>query len=209
MWATLLRVEPPACPWRPAAGQDGTGVAMTVLAHFPAEGGGAWEEVELAGAGWPAEVERVRAQPGVSGVQVLESTPEHGRVRLRVPACPLSRAVGRAGALPRFPFEVREGADRWLLVAERDAAARFVEEVRAQGAGAEVLSMAMHHPHESLTPRQRQLMDAAIAAGYYEVPRRVTLTRLAARLHVAKSTLSEALARAERHVLEDMRAARA
>lgn len=206
MWATLLRVETPACAWCRETTVGEPRVGVKVLSHFPTEDGSAWEEVELAGGSWVERLARIRSSPGVGDVQVLESTPEHGRVRLRVPSCPLARAVARSGALPRFPFEVRDGADRWLLIAEREAASRFVDDLRDQGLAVEVLSFRAYRPHESLTRRQREMMDAAIQAGYYEVPRRVTLTRLAERLHVAKSTLSETLARAEHHVLEDMSA---
>ena len=44
-----------------------------------------------------------------------------------------------------------------------------------------------------LTNRQREVLLRAVEEGYYAWPRRVTLTQLAARIGVAKSTLSELL----------------
>jgi predicted DNA binding protein len=48
-----------------------------------------------------------------------------------------------------------------------------------------------------LTPRQRFVFDTAMQEGFYDVPRRITLTELAVVLGVAKSTLSAQLQRIE------------
>ena len=46
-------------------------------------------------------------------------------------------------------------------------------------------------------PRQRFVFDTAMQEGFYDVPRRITLTELAIVLDVAKSTLSAQLQRIE------------
>ena len=48
-----------------------------------------------------------------------------------------------------------------------------------------------------LTARQRQVFDIAIREGFYDIPRRISLTQLAELLGVAKSTLSVQLQRVE------------
>jgi len=204
MWATLVKVRSASCVL--CHGADGSdGVEMRVLAHVPTGGGRVREEVEVRGAAWRARVDHIRGAPNVGRVDVLESDADHARVRLDVASCPLQEAVAASGVLPRFPFEVKDGHDQWLLVSERVDAASFVDALRARGIGVEVLTSREHHPHGAMTARQRELMDAAVGQGYYEVPRRVTLTKLAERLKVSKSTLSETLARGERHVLEGLR----
>jgi len=52
-----------------------------------------------------------------------------------------------------------------------------------------------------LTDAQRDLVLAAVAAGYYDTPRECTLTDLAKARGLAKSTCSETLHRAEGRVL--------
>lgn len=205
MWATLLRVENPACAWcRLLPSADGE-TRILVLAHFPAGEGRVWEEVELKGAGWAAHVEKLRALPSVAQLAVLDGGPDSARIRLEVAECPLPHAVAASGAIPRFPFEVSAGHDEWLLIGEREQGSRFVEALRTQGSRVDVVSSREYKPKASMTDRQRELMEIAIAQGYFEVPRRVTLTKLAERIGIAKSTLSEALARGERHVLEDLK----
>ena len=53
-----------------------------------------------------------------------------------------------------------------------------------------------------LTDTQRELVLAAIDAGYYDTPRRCTLTELAEREGIAKSTCSETLQRAEERLMK-------
>lgn len=53
-----------------------------------------------------------------------------------------------------------------------------------------------------LTNTQRSLVLAAIEAGYYDTPRRCTLTELAEREGIAKSTCSETLQRAEERLMK-------
>jgi len=48
-----------------------------------------------------------------------------------------------------------------------------------------------------LTPRQREVFEAASREGYWDVPRRINLTELAGLLSIAKSTLSNQLQRIE------------
>lgn len=199
-WATLLAVENPAHAWCRAVGPD---VGVRVLSHFPSGPGRAIEDVELVGAMWKERVAAIRRLPSVRSVATLESASHGARLRMEVGDSRLQHAVAQSGALPRFPFEVRDGLDQWLLVSGRREAERFVNDLRAQGVRATILSSREYHPHEALTERQREFMRAAIEQGYYDVPRRVTLTQLAEELQVSKSSLSETLARGERRVVAD------
>lgn len=54
---------------------------------------------------------------------------------------------------------------------------------------------------DPLTPRQREVLGLAVALGYYDVPRQITLRGLAGRLDIGCGTISELLRRAERSVI--------
>jgi len=56
-------------------------------------------------------------------------------------------------------------------------------------------------PLDSLTERQREMVETAYEMGYYEVPRQVSTEELADELGVDGSTVSEGLQRAERNLL--------
>jgi len=54
----------------------------------------------------------------------------------------------------------------------------------------------------ALTERQEQVLGTALVQGYFEFPRRISLTGLSELVGVRPSTLSEILRGAERRVLE-------
>lgn len=56
-------------------------------------------------------------------------------------------------------------------------------------------------PLESLTSRQREVLQVAFERGYYDVPRRASTAELAAELDLDDSSVSEHLQRAERNLI--------
>jgi predicted DNA binding protein len=106
----------------------------------------------------------------------------------------------RVGVIPHTPFEVRDGWVDWTIACAqgkvRDLIAGFDDEripyrlLSTRGVSSRML-----------TPRQRLVFDTATQEGFYDVPRRVTLTALAAKLDVAKSTLSAQLQRIESTIM--------
>lgn len=57
---------------------------------------------------------------------------------------------------------------------------------------------------ETLTPRQREVLEVAFDRGYYDVPRRASAAEIAAELGLDDSTVSEHLQRAEHNLLETL-----
>lgn len=104
-------------------------------------------------------------------------------------------------------FELRtvhvrpDGGAEVALVGSRDDVHRTIEGTRFSGV--EVLGVETIDARGSrvLTGRQEEATRAALRAGYYEVPRGLSLTELADRLDVSPSALSELLRRAEGRAL--------
>ncbi|BBD72688.1 bacterio-opsin activator [Sulfodiicoccus acidiphilus] len=69
------------------------------------------------------------------------------------------------------------------------------------GVNAKVLRVSKVSREEPLTVRQEQALVAALETGYFDYPRRVSLSELANRLGVSASTLDEVLRRAEKNVI--------
>ena len=106
----------------------------------------------------------------------------------------------RVGVIPNTPFEVRDGWVDWTIACAQG-------KVRALIAGfdEEHIPYRLVSPRgvssRMLTPRQRLVFDAATQEGFYDVPRRISLTELATKLNVAKSTLSAQIQRIESTVM--------
>ena len=105
----------------------------------------------------------------------------------------------------RFPFTIRGAEASWVVIASEHKIRQLLDRLSERVAGV-TLESVRHSDDatgvETLTPRQAGLLQRAIAAGYFDVPRKITLTRLADRERMAVSSLSEALAIVEKKLVE-------
>ena len=105
----------------------------------------------------------------------------------------------------QFPVRIQAGFLNWEVVARRAEFDQVLEHARRAGDGMTIVSI-RRRPLRShlpvLTETQQQLLSNAMAAGYFAVPRGITLTDLAKRLGRSKSSVSEAIAIIERKLLE-------
>ena len=102
----------------------------------------------------------------------------------------------------RAPFEppvtIVDGVADLEITAPRDRLSSLADQFRALGLQFDVRSVRTSIDSESVvSDGQRRLIETAVEEGYYDTPRRCTLTELADQLGIAKSTASERLHRAE------------
>lgn len=202
MWATILQVETPACSWCRHASTHYPEVGLKVVSYYARNGGSALEVVEMEGPRWPHVVKDIQGISTVEEVEVLDSTERAARVRIAAQSCALPAAIEASGIVPQLPFEVAQGCDKWLLISEKEHAKEFYDNLRAQGLGVKVTYSGEYMPNAALTPRQQEVLEAAVKNGYYDYPRRITLSHLAERIGIAKSTLSQSLTMIESEVMK-------
>lgn len=110
------------------------------------------------------------------------------------------------------PVDTRDGSEQWVLLTRRprsDVYDALDSITRAHDADISVtaISRATNATDgnafslASLSPRQREVFELARARGYYEWPKEVTGTELAAELDIATATLHEHLHKAEAKLL--------
>lgn len=115
------------------------------------------------------------------------------------------RVVSELGALLRYPRLVENGRHTLEVVARTSQIRDLIERLGRIAHDVEVLRFGrgpMRSCPARLSPRQVALLHRALAAGYFDVPRRITLTSLATKLGRSKSGLSRALAVIERDLVE-------
>jgi predicted DNA binding protein len=141
-------------------------------------------------------------------VQRVESLAEVGdgclyRITYRNPPI---LAVYRRLRLPvQFPLRIQDGFLTWEVVARRaefDEVLRYTREANADMTIVSIRRRPLRSHLPILTETQQQLLSNAMAAGYFAVPRGITLTDLAKRLGRSKSSISESIAIIEKKLLE-------
>lgn len=206
MWATLLKIETPACSWCRHASTRHPKLALKVTSYYARPGGSALEVVEIEGRDWDAVVREIRELDTVDDVEVLESSEDGARVRIEARECALPAAIAASGIVPQLPFEIEQGCDKWLLLGPQPRAKEFYHDLTAAGQKVSVVFSGEYEPEARLTPRQQEILSFALQEGYYDYPRRITMTRLAEKLGISKSTLSEMLMVVESEVMHSLRA---
>lgn len=102
---------------------------------------------------------------------------------------------------------VSEGEDRATvsLVGEQEAIREVLREYEDAGMSPELRSLGEYEgeedPLDSLTDRQREIVETAYEMGFYDVPRDASAEDVASELGVDASTVAEHLQRAEKNLL--------
>ncbi len=112
--------------------------------------------------------------------------------------CPLAEAFVNS-APPPTPFNVIEGKGEWSREDEED-----FKLVREQLIRRGIKLVTKYVRRRELTPKQRMIFLRAVQEGYYDYPRRITLSELAEKLGVSKSYLSETLMKVESKILKEV-----
>ena len=151
---------------------------------------------------WAREIASL---PDVIKVECLTEIGEGCLYRVTYRNPPVIYLYRSLGMPIQFPLHVQGGCITWEVVARRAESEAVLEYVRRTDPGFQVISI-RRHPLRShlpmLTEAQHQLLTHAMAEGYFAVPRGITLTELAGKLHRSKSAVSEAMALIEKKLLE-------
>ena len=140
----------------------------------------------------------LNAHPGIDEVRELGSN------RYEVDIAPKGggyiKEIRDVGVIPQSPFEVRDGWVDWTIECSADKSRELVQLLREGGTPYRVVST-RSTGSRMLTPKQRLIFDSALNEGYWDTPRRITLSDLANLLGLSKSTLSVHLHKIEGIVL--------
>jgi predicted DNA binding protein len=145
---------------------------------------------------------RIADHPSISDYERLEADDERLLGKYETADTGLYEFVERSAVPPEFPVVVRNGWYEFDLTGTREEFDRVRAALEESGREYELLSIVGESASDGLvTDRQRELLDAALREGYFEVPRECTLADLADSTGVDKSTASRVLRRGETEVL--------
>ena len=148
---------------------------------------------------------RLYTNASVAEVWLAAAGPGHRSFVVRIFNPPYIPTLERFEVLRWLPITIQDGCADWTVLCPRSAWKPFVADLRSRVDGVDVLAVgvqsSLRDPEGPLTRRQAQVYRQAVLEGYYEIPRRISMSDLAKKLHCSKSTICEVLARAERKML--------
>jgi HTH DNA binding domain len=170
-----------------------TGDGRTILVRFEVDGLN------------PAVIERkLYTNRQVAEVWLAAAGPGRRTFVVRCFNPPYMVSLQRFAVLRWLPITIRDGVADWTVLCPRVEWQPFIADLRTRVPQVDILGVgvrSLRDPESPLTRRQAQVYRQAVLEGYYEIPRRISLTGLAAKLRTSKSTICEVLARAEGKML--------
>lgn len=162
-------------------------------------------DVRLMGPGAGDWVEELQRYPEVTSVDIRGVGPNVAQYRLAETTPAVHEVMRSQRMLARYPITIREGWMRFETVATASEIRRAVADLRRRVGATNVEAVrraSVALGNLGLSPSQEAVFRVARGEGYYDVPRRVSLTDLAARLGKSKSTVSETLTRIEKRLAD-------
>jgi PAS domain S-box-containing protein len=154
--------------------------------------------VRIASIEWPQILDIVQTHPSLLSLHKWDIKEGEVLINIKVKDSFIMRSLIESECILKYPITVQDGKGTWEIISPRkkiDALLELFDDIGIVYSIASIGALKKEEGQLALTKRQELVLEKALALGYYELPRRITLTELAEKLNIAKSTLSGILRR--------------
>ena len=196
-----LSIENPVNPFRDLALKHNSKITIVECKDFNSHGIALVLEIEGSSHADESLLKELREMEGVRHAYWAGSPRNGGILAMVIMDTPVYCAIARdsGSVCSSCAFNSTDCFQcSWkLLVSDANALRKSLDMLKEHGIKAETKEVSSARHGGMLTPRQREIILAAVKAGYFEFPRKISLSELAEKLSIKPSTLSEILRRAE------------
>jgi hypothetical protein len=205
LFLATLRIRIPATAWTGPFSRKHPSVRLEVLSRTEVGPGRSVSDYWISGPPPGVWAREIAGCPDVVRVESLAEVGDGCLYRITYRDPPIVELYRRLRLPIHFPLRIQAGVITWEVVARYADFQVILKYARSVDPGASVVSirrgpLRSHLP--MLTDVQQKLLNQAMAAGYFAVPRGITLTELARKLERSKSSISESLALIEKTLME-------
>lgn len=200
-----ITFEVPRSVWTAEFTRSNPDVMLRIHSLTPGQGGHAFLDVEVVGSTPRDWTQNILRSPGVLSAAPLDAGDPPRRYKVVFRHSPLLDLMIKHEISPRYPAVVRHGFTTIEAIDRLSRIREVVSDLRAWGADVQLRALRMSAGHPGccgLSPSQVALLHHALSVGYFDVPRRISLTSMAEKMGRSKSGLSVALAGIEKKILE-------
>lgn len=141
----------------------------------------------------------------ITGIELLWKNVEKSVILVETDNPLLLLPVSRVGVPLKTPFSISNGVASWEIFTSHSRLSELTDEFDDLGITYDIESIQEFDAAGNdsiLTARQQEVLSDAFEAGYYDTPRKASLTQVATSLDITKSTCSDILHRAEGKIIE-------
>ena len=154
-------------------------------------------------------VSAMKASSSVVEIEITYQSPTvyWTRVVIQPDTPSIYETVLESSCMTRLPVIIQRGVqEHTVLAPSREAFRNMLNSLKARFSQVQlrhVRSFASGLPKHNLTLKQMDAMIMAFSSGYYDIPRRITVTEMSERLGIKRVAMQERLRRAERTIMSD------
>ncbi len=140
-------------------------------------------------------IQEIRNHPSVFQFSILEQEDKKVKFNIKTKDPYLLYAVIKCGVLINFPVRVKDGYAYWRLISSRKSIDQLLTLFEQRNIDFELLRIGkspylLEDDKHKLTYDESNVLDKAISLGFFEIPRKISLEKLANKLGKSKSALS-------------------
>jgi predicted DNA binding protein len=197
-----FRVDLPDGPWIADVSRAHPETIFEVLTALPEEGQG-FGLLRIRSGSIDSVLAGIRDHETIEEVSVIQQGERAATIQIVTTRPMILLAAKRSGIPVEMPVEIQAGTAIVDVSAAHDRLSELGEQFSAMGIDFRIEHIQQRlDTDQLLTERQRELLQTAVAEGYYDTPRQCTLTELAEAVGLAKSICSETLHRAEEIIVK-------
>jgi predicted DNA binding protein len=158
---------------------------------------------EITSRNLPSILSDIETSDSVVELDILRQHDDKALIQFETTMPLLLFPIQDSGIPLEMPFTIEAGEANWEITAPQRRLSELGNQFEQFGIPFTVNEIRRHvEPTQLLTDSQLELVHTAIEKGYYDTPRRCSLTDLASESGIAKSTCSETLHRAEGKIIK-------
>lgn len=180
-------------------------MSIRVIKCVPKEGSGGQSVVQIDAADGTTGtdlVEKILAVEPKCRVQLTSAGPGRFIGTVQTNTCVVCRLVADSGCFLDTAMSKGDGTVQWNVLAPNAAALKLLhDKVTKLGCSVELKKVSVLRTSSELTKAQERVLQMAYDLGYFDIPKKIDLARLAKRLEISKATLDIMLRRAQRKII--------
>ncbi|MHC1591922.1 MAG: helix-turn-helix domain-containing protein [Candidatus Helarchaeales archaeon] len=143
-------------------------------------------------------IKDIKKHPSLVKLDVYSKGPDSYLINVKTKDPYLLVSLIKSEVLLEYPIRVQNGWTTWKVISDRSRISILLDKLKERSVEFRLKQISQYKDKVSLTRRQMEVLDLALKLGYYDIPRKITLTELAKKLKMSKSSLSELLRRITR-----------
>jgi len=180
-------------------------LSIKVIKCVPREGSGGQSVVQIDtvdGTTGTDLVDKIRAIEPKCRVQLTSAGPGRFIGTVETNTCVVCRLVAESGCFLDSATSINDGTVQWNVLAPNAAALKSLhDKVTRLGCSVELKKVSVLRTSSELTRAQERVLQMAYDLGYFDIPKKIDLARLARNLEISKATLDIMLRRAQRKII--------